>query len=413
MARTFTRQEFYDLVWSKPLTHLAKEFVLSDVALHKICKKHNIPNPPLGWWAKKAAGKAVKQTKLPPSKDAYLDRITIAGGELRAEPDLIAAAREHARVLASVATEQDAPPADLIVQRTITRLRKMEPDAVRGLALVDQPGLIKVEVAPASIDRLELALNRIAAVGASMGITIIGTAQAAAFECDGETISFSVTEGTKREKHEMTPKELAEEAAWEKKQEKRWAGKNPLDRMFSSDFSRPRFPEWDYHPTGQLSFELDQRSLWDANPRRSFRDAKVQRLENMAADIAVGISVLAAAIKNDRLKREEAARREAEERRRREQLQRAKHIEKRRSAALDQVLEEVSALDWLRRLVTALRAEQGAETTGRVAEFVAFADARLAAQEEALTAAALEQRLSDSRLFGDDDDFDFNPWLRR
>ena len=55
MAQRFSRQEFYELVWSKPMTHLAKEFVISDVALHKICRKHGIPNPPLGWWAKKAA----------------------------------------------------------------------------------------------------------------------------------------------------------------------------------------------------------------------------------------------------------------------------------------------------------------------------------------------------------------------
>src|SRR3546814_15091769 len=61
MSRVFTREEFYDLVWSKPMTHLAKEFALSDVALHKVCKKHNIPNPPLGWWGQKAAGKPVKQ----------------------------------------------------------------------------------------------------------------------------------------------------------------------------------------------------------------------------------------------------------------------------------------------------------------------------------------------------------------
>lgn len=44
MPRTFSREEFYDLVWSKPITHLAKEFVLSDVAIHKVCKKHDIPN---------------------------------------------------------------------------------------------------------------------------------------------------------------------------------------------------------------------------------------------------------------------------------------------------------------------------------------------------------------------------------
>jgi hypothetical protein len=88
MARTFSREEFYDLVWSKPMTHLAKEFALSDVALHKVCKKHGIPNPPLGWWAKKAAGKPVKQTLLPALKGGGGGRITIASGELRPEPGI-------------------------------------------------------------------------------------------------------------------------------------------------------------------------------------------------------------------------------------------------------------------------------------------------------------------------------------
>lgn len=38
VARVFTREQFYELVWSKPMTHLAKEFAISDVALHKICR---------------------------------------------------------------------------------------------------------------------------------------------------------------------------------------------------------------------------------------------------------------------------------------------------------------------------------------------------------------------------------------
>ena len=81
MARVFTREQFYELVWSKPMTHLAKDFAISDVALHKICRKHGIPNPPLGWWAKKAAGKKVKQTPLPEAKPGAADRITISDGE--------------------------------------------------------------------------------------------------------------------------------------------------------------------------------------------------------------------------------------------------------------------------------------------------------------------------------------------
>jgi hypothetical protein len=45
-ARVFTRQQFYDLVWSKPMTHLAKEFALSDVALHNLQKE---------WYSQSAA----------------------------------------------------------------------------------------------------------------------------------------------------------------------------------------------------------------------------------------------------------------------------------------------------------------------------------------------------------------------
>jgi hypothetical protein len=409
MARTFSREEFYDLVWSKPMTHLAKEFALSDVALHKVCKKHGIPNPPLGWWAKKAAGKAVKQTPLPPLKSGAGSRITIASGELRPEPELIATARENARVLASAIEEAGEPPANPTVERTVAKLRKAKPSAINGLASVNQPGLIKVEVATASADRLELALNRIAAAGATMGIKIVRTEKAAGFECGGEVIGFSVAETVKREKHVLTENEHAEEAAWRKKNEKRWSkSRNSWDDMDFS-FTRPRFPEWDYHPTGLLSFELEHSYFVGCSPRRSYRDAKVQRLENMAVDIAVGIVVLVAARKEDRLRREEEARRREEERQRRELALREEHVEKRRSAALEELLDEVGALDRLRRLVTTLRNEQGTSAEGRVGDFLAFADARLAEREAALTAANLEKRLEKERLFGEDDDHNFRP----
>lgn len=407
MARTFTRKEFYDLVWSKPMTHLAKEFILSDVALHKICRKHNIPNPPLGWWAKKAAGKKVTQTPLPRSKDTSLDRITIVPGEIRTEPDHIVAARESSRILVSTLMVADPPPVHPIVARTMERLRVAKPSETNGLVSIKQANCIGIEVAPSSADRLSLALNRIAAVAEPMGIRLVKADKSAAFEHDGEVIGFTVTEGVKREKHILTEKEQAEQLAWRKASEKKWGEDN---RRLFSNLYRHRLPEWDYHPTGQLTFEFDRSSAGSA-PRRSFRDAKVQRLENMVAEIAVGIVAASAAVKEDRIRRQNWERREEEERQCRERAQRAKHVDDRRGAALDELLEEMSALVRLRRLVEALRAEHGAELTGRVATFVAFANARLAAREEALTVNALEQRLMKSKLFGDDDDFDF--WPRR
>lgn len=62
------------MVWSKPLTHLAKEFDISDVGLAKVCRKHDIPLPGLGHWAKVAVGKKVKTIPLPhPEDDSQID----------------------------------------------------------------------------------------------------------------------------------------------------------------------------------------------------------------------------------------------------------------------------------------------------------------------------------------------------
>lgn len=117
-----------------------------------------------------------------------------------------------------------------------------------------------------------------------------GSAQ---FKSETEAIAFSVTETVRREKHVLTDAERAKEEAWQRKRD-RAARLNSWDNVF---FDKPQFPEWDFHPTGQLSFELEQVYVFwrGSSPRRTFRDAKVQRLENMASDIAVGLAVLAAA----------------------------------------------------------------------------------------------------------------------
>ena len=44
---TFTRQELYELVWSESMLSLSKKYNISDTALRKICKRMNIPLPPL------------------------------------------------------------------------------------------------------------------------------------------------------------------------------------------------------------------------------------------------------------------------------------------------------------------------------------------------------------------------------
>ena len=63
--KNFTRAELYERVWATPMSKLAVEFGLSDQGLAKICRKHDIPTPPRGHWAKLASGKSSPQVPLP------------------------------------------------------------------------------------------------------------------------------------------------------------------------------------------------------------------------------------------------------------------------------------------------------------------------------------------------------------
>ncbi|WP_310569333.1 hypothetical protein [Gemmatimonas sp.] len=63
---TVTREELYARVWAEPMQRVAASIGISDVALKKRCTKLFIPVPPRGYWAKKAAGKPTRVTKLPP-----------------------------------------------------------------------------------------------------------------------------------------------------------------------------------------------------------------------------------------------------------------------------------------------------------------------------------------------------------
>jgi len=67
-VKSINRHQLYEQVWQIPMAQLARQYEMSDVGLAKICKKHNIPRPPRGYWAKKTAGIDVEQDPLPEKK---------------------------------------------------------------------------------------------------------------------------------------------------------------------------------------------------------------------------------------------------------------------------------------------------------------------------------------------------------
>lgn len=75
-----TREQLYDLIWSRPLSVVARELGISGNGLSKICDRLLIPYPPRGYWARAHAGRAPDAPSLPPAPSASDDLIVISGG---------------------------------------------------------------------------------------------------------------------------------------------------------------------------------------------------------------------------------------------------------------------------------------------------------------------------------------------
>jgi hypothetical protein len=75
-----SREDLYEQVWKMPMRKLASRYGLSDVGLAKVCKSHDIPKPPVGYWAKKDVGKAPPQTPLPRNDDPKIQHVKLWDG---------------------------------------------------------------------------------------------------------------------------------------------------------------------------------------------------------------------------------------------------------------------------------------------------------------------------------------------
>jgi len=80
---TLSREDLYELAWSKPILELSKDFGISDVALAKRCRRLGIPLPGRGYWARVDAGQKPYRPKLPEREAQWHDRraLTVAPPE--------------------------------------------------------------------------------------------------------------------------------------------------------------------------------------------------------------------------------------------------------------------------------------------------------------------------------------------
>jgi len=107
-----SREQLYALVWTEPVRTLAQKLGISDVALAKHCRKHDVPVPSRGYWAKLEAGKPVNHFKLKPSDLYTQNHVRLSG-----KPG--SGLADHAKALAA---EHPEPSVEELRDRLVKRL---------------------------------------------------------------------------------------------------------------------------------------------------------------------------------------------------------------------------------------------------------------------------------------------------
>lgn len=407
MPTKMTRRELYERVWSDPVTKIAQDLGISDVALHKICKKYEIPKPARGHWAKLAAGKPTEKRPLP--EDGASIEISISRSLARKLPAAVQEASRKAAVLAKAgaagcATDDSISAVHPIIGRLSGKLAKAKSDKT-GFIELQSKKLFSVRVSADVIPRVKDILAALVTQAEALGYQFMEGSSSLELEIDSERVSLSVVEQTSRVAHTPTEKELARYAKWEKERDRAIrAGR------YVSIWDEPKIPEWDTAPNGMLVARLDE-GLHRDGVRRGFSDGKRQRLENLIPAILASAAACAAAEKAGREQRAKWQREWEESERKRLEAGRRQRLKEKRFEFLHSVQETWDDADRLERFVDGyVSAYPEASLPSNVLQLIEWVRAQSTELRNSIRPETLETVLGHFSLM--DDDIDIPSWTK-
>ena len=319
-SKKVSRRELYDQVWAVPMARLAKEYGLSDSGLAKICRKHNIPRPPPGFWAKMAAGQNLKRTPLPTGDPGIVIEIApyIHQGQefsiQKADPDILAGLPAESPVIVSKKLGRAHP----LVKQSTEILKNCKPDAT-GVLKPPGKGCLDIKVSRKSLSRalriMEALIKALEKRGGSVSIS----GESTLVVILDVRLGFGISEQIVRKKIE--------------------ARDHDLDGYYR--FGHSRFDEQRI-PSGILCLTLnDPDFYWDSHFRKNWRDSEKRPLENSLDSFMKGLLNLA-------VHKKERIRQKEEEKRQQLERQRIMQEEERlRAEKLRQIKEEQKRLSGL------------------------------------------------------------------
>ena len=305
-----TRDQLFELVWTKPIAQVAKESGIKSAAVLKACKVLGVPRPTTGHWVKIEHGQAPSRPALSPALDGATASITL--GKFMAR-------RKRTPKVEPPASTPSAPEAESIkwhfaVQKTRAALRGGPVDRTYGtIHPKPEHAHLGISVTRGSLDRALHLLNRLAWMLEEHEFNFTMPEKGhwqikLVYSATGTELAFLIKEDVERYERELKPDEK---------------DKDPIyiwDRWRHRETGRLRLLISEYHPEGA---------------RKSWGDGKNTKLEDKLADAAPGFVICAQGKHAQELEWAERQRRWDEEARlRREEEDRKRKEDERRGVLL-------------------------------------------------------------------------------
>jgi hypothetical protein len=313
----YERAKLYEEVWAEAVTTVAKRYGISDVALRKICHKLAVPLPPLGYWAKVAAGQKLPTPPLPrhSGPTEIVRQRYVSDEPVEPDPEHLVVRREYEakpenRIVVSETLEAPHP----LVAATERALRRPKGRDARALPTTDRRAL-DIAVSEASLPRALRIMDALVKALDARGMPV-------RIEPDGKRYSYVTLQG------EKLAIRLVESTSRTER------GPTAEERQYEKKYGYVYLPnKYSYRALGTL--KLGAIGSYGSELKNAVADGKHQRVEQRLNDFVVKLEAEAVRRKRhaEHLERQhrfweeqERIRREREERQRKE-VERLKGLE--------------------------------------------------------------------------------------
>lgn len=220
MSVRVTREELYQLVWSQPMVHAAKQFSISGNGLAKICKRLDIPYPPRGYWAQIQAGKEPKKAPLKPASGDTPKAVDIRPTPPPAppRPDPIGDAVKAAVDIPDIAVPAELRSLHPFVQTWVDEDKRRQRESRHDAWSVHRPATDLEK----RIWRIKSALFKALEKRGHKVERERGRFHQRSFVIAGERIDFTLTEKVRHRKERLTAEERRKRDSWQSQEWKQW-----------------------------------------------------------------------------------------------------------------------------------------------------------------------------------------------